>query len=242
MAVWTRAEPTRPIRADASARRYGGRASLDAYGVLVDARGALPDARRAARRARTAAARRTRSSPTTRRARRRPTRARFAGCGIAVAAGADRHVGQPAARLLPRARPRRRAHLVLGTADSLDYVARRRRRAGAARAGHGDRRARGVRRRRASPFVDGIELALSAVVRAVEAGRPPALVLPEPRPRLSQGRRRARLHRRRDGAADRGRARPPVPRPRPAVRPPRQARAAPVRRGARAGSASRPSS
>jgi HAD superfamily hydrolase (TIGR01459 family) len=31
-----------------------------------------------------------------------------------------------------------------------------------------------------TPFVDGIELAFSAVVRAIQAGRPPALVLPNP--------------------------------------------------------------
>ena len=31
-----------------------------------------------------------------------------------------------------------------------------------------------------TPFVDGIELAFSAVVRAIEAGRRPALVLPNP--------------------------------------------------------------
>ena len=155
--------------------RYDG-LLLDAYGVLVDARGPLPHtgalfaelARRgtpyaivtndASRSARTYAR-------------------RFAAFGVP----AERIV--TSGSLLPvyfRSRGLVGARtLVLGTEDSCDYV----------RSGGGvpvelepglELDALAVCDDSGTPFLDGIELALSAVVRAVEAGRRPALVLPNP--------------------------------------------------------------
>lgn len=151
---------------------------LDAYGVLVDGSGALPAAgpliAELGRRGKPFAIvtnDASRSQDTYVR--------RFAGYGIAIAP--ERFV--TSGSLLPRyLRERGLAGartLVLGTPDSCDFV----------RAGGGVpvAVARGVEidavaicDDSGTPFLDGIEIALSAIVRAVEAGRRPALVVPNP--------------------------------------------------------------
>jgi HAD superfamily hydrolase (TIGR01450 family) len=151
---------------------------LDAYGVLVDGRGALPAAAplfaELARRAKPFAIvtnDASRSLETYVR--------RFAGYGIEIAA--ERFV--TSGSLLPayfRARGLAGARtLVLGTPDSADFV-----RAGGGvpvdvRAGI-DIDAVAICDDSGTPFLDGIEVALSAIVRAVEAGRRPVLVVPNP--------------------------------------------------------------
>jgi len=157
--------------------RYDG-LLIDAYGVLVDARGLLPGA------AALLAELTRRGKPftiVTNDASRSPATyvARFAGLGVAVAPecivtsggllpGYFRDHGLAGARTA-----------VLGTADSIAYV----------RDGGGvpialapgmELDALAVCDDSGTPFVDGIELAFSAVVRAVHAGRVPALVLPNP--------------------------------------------------------------
>ena len=157
--------------------RYDG-LLIDAYGVLVDARGLLPGA--AALFAELA----RRDKPfaiVTNDASRSATSyaARFADHGVAVAA--DRFV--TSGSLLPgyfRDRGLAGARTcVLGTADSLGFV----------RDGGGvpialapgmELDALAVCDDSGTPFVAGLELAFSAVVRAVHAGRVPALVLPNP--------------------------------------------------------------
>ncbi|HUJ57612.1 MAG TPA: HAD hydrolase-like protein [Kofleriaceae bacterium] len=151
---------------------------LDVYGVLLDARGALPGARELiaelARRAMPYAIvtnDASRSAATYER--------RFAALGLAIAA---EHV-VTSGSLLPAYL---RAHVapgaaiaVLGTEDSRAYV----------RAGGGvpvplaagmviD--ALAICDDDGYDFLPGIEHALSAVVRAIDAGRAPALVLPNP--------------------------------------------------------------
>lgn len=151
---------------------------LDAYGVLVDDRGPLPGAAplfaELARRAKPYAI------VTNDASRSQATwAARFARHGIAVAP--ERVV--TAGSLLPgyfRDRGLAGARTcVLGTADSAEFV----------RAGGGvpvevapgmEIDALAVCDDSGTPFVDGIQLAFSAVVRAVDAGRAPALVLPNP--------------------------------------------------------------
>jgi HAD superfamily hydrolase (TIGR01450 family) len=157
--------------------RYDG-ILLDAYGVLVDARGVLPGA------SALLAELDRRGKPfaiVTNDASRLPATyaARFAREGIALAA--ERVV--TSGSLLPayfRDRGLSGARTcVLGTDDSFAYV----------RDGGGvpvelapgmaiD--ALAVCDDSGTPFVEGIELAFSAIVRAVDAGRAPALVLPNP--------------------------------------------------------------
>ena len=151
---------------------------LDAYGVLVDARGALPDT------APLIAELDRRSYPyaivTNDASRAQATyRARFAGYGIDIAA--ERFV--TSGSLLPAFM---QAHglagartAVLGPPDSLDFVV----------AGGGvpvDVR-RGMEidalvvcDDEGFEFLPAIEICLSAVVRALDAGRAPALILPNP--------------------------------------------------------------
>lgn len=151
---------------------------LDAYGVLVDARGALPAA------APLIAELARRDQPyaivTNDASRAQATyAARFAGYDIAIAP--ERFV--TSGSLLPAYF---RDHglagartCVLGTADSIAFV----------RAGGGEPiapepgmelDALAVCDDSGTPFLAGIELAVSAAIRAVEAGRRPALVLPNP--------------------------------------------------------------
>jgi len=157
--------------------RYDG-VLLDAYGVLVDGSGLLPGA------AALLAELDRRAVPfaiVTNDASRSSTTyaARFAGYGVAV----DPERIVTSGSLLPayfRERGLAGARTcVLGTADSIGYV----------REGGGvpvalapgmaiD--ALAICDNAGTPFVAGLELAFSAVVRAVEAGRAPALVLPNP--------------------------------------------------------------
>ena len=166
-----------PTTVGALLERYDG-LLIDAYGVLVDARGLLPGA------AELLAVLRARGVPfaiVTNDASRSPATcaARFAAAGIAIAP--DRVV--TSGSLLPgyfRGRGLVGARTcVLGTDDSFDSV----------RAGGGvpvalapgmELDALAVCDDSGTPFVDGIELAFSAVARAVDAGRRPALVLPNP--------------------------------------------------------------
>jgi HAD superfamily hydrolase (TIGR01450 family) len=151
---------------------------LDAYGVLVDARGALPAtapflAELARRRLPFAIVTNDASRSTVTWAR------RFAAMGLAVEParvvtsgsllpGYFREHGLAGARTC-----------VLGTPDSFDYV----REGGGApvppEAGM-EIDAVAVCDDDGTPFVEGIEHALSATVRAVEGGRRPRLVLPNP--------------------------------------------------------------
>ena len=151
---------------------------LDAYGVLVDGAGALPDAPPLI------AELNRRGAPyaiVTNDASRSVTTyvRRFAGMGLAISA--ERIVtsgslipGYFARRGLAGART-----IVLGPEDSYRYVIE----------GGGEPVALvpgveidavAICDDAGTPFLDGIELALSAIVRAVEAGRRPALVLPNP--------------------------------------------------------------
>jgi HAD superfamily hydrolase (TIGR01450 family) len=157
--------------------RYDG-ILLDVYGVLTNAHGALPGARELL----TELARRGKPyAIVTNDASRAQTTyvERFASFGLTVAA--DRIV--TSGSLVP-AHMRERGLAgarcaVLGTADSLAYV----------RAGGGelvqlapgvDIDAHIVCDDAGYEFLAGLELALSAAVRAIEAGRTPALVLPNP--------------------------------------------------------------
>jgi HAD superfamily hydrolase (TIGR01450 family) len=157
--------------------RHGG-ALIDAYGVLVDARGALPGA------AELIAELTARALPfaivTNDASRSQDTyRARFAGYGIAIAA--DRFVtsGSLLAGYFARGKLAGARCAVLGTDDSRDYV----RRAG----GEIVPLAKGMAVEvvvvcddDGFPFLEGIELVISAAVRAIDHGRPLALVLPNP--------------------------------------------------------------
>ena len=157
--------------------RYDG-LLIDAYGVLVDARGLLPGAAALL----TELTRREKPfAIVTNDASRSPQTyaARFAAHGASVAP--ERVV--TSGSLLPgylRDRGLAGARTcVLGTADSVAYV----------REGGGvpvalapgmELDVLAVCDDSGTPFVEGIELAFSAVVRAVSAGRVPALVLPNP--------------------------------------------------------------
>ncbi len=151
---------------------------LDAYGVLVDGAGALPDApafiAELTRRG-------TPYAIVTNDASRSPATyvRRFAGMGLPIPA--ERIV--TSGSLLPgyfRDRGLAGARtIVLGTEDSYRYVIQ----------GGGEPVALvpgveidavAICDDAGTPFLDGIELALSAIVRAIEAGRRPALVLPNP--------------------------------------------------------------
>jgi HAD superfamily hydrolase (TIGR01450 family) len=169
-------DPT-PTTIGALLDRYDG-LLIDAYGVLVDARGLLPGA------AALFAELTRRKKPfaiVTNDASRSPTTyvARFAGYGVAIAPerfvtsgsllpGYFREHGLAGARTC-----------VLGTADSVAYV----------REGGGvpiaiepgmELDVLAVCDDSGTPFLEGTERAFSAVVRAVQAGRTPALVLPNP--------------------------------------------------------------
>jgi ribonucleotide monophosphatase NagD (HAD superfamily) len=166
-----------PITIGALLDRYDG-LLLDAYGVLVDERGLLPGA------AALLAELSRRTMPfaivTNDASRSRATwAARFAGYGVAVDAANIVTSGS----LLPayfRDRGLAGARTcVLGTDDAFAYV----------REGGGvpialargmELDALAVCDDSGTPFVEGIELAFSAVVRAVHGGRTPALVLPNP--------------------------------------------------------------
>lgn len=157
--------------------RYEG-ILLDAYGVLVDASGALPDAPPLI------AELNRRGTPyaiVTNDASRSPATyvQRFTSLGLAI--GAERIV--TSGSLLPgyfRDRGLAGARtLVLGTADSYAYV----------REGGGvpvalepgiEIDALAVCDDSGTPFLEGIELGLSACIRAMDAGRRPALVVPNP--------------------------------------------------------------
>jgi ribonucleotide monophosphatase NagD (HAD superfamily) len=151
---------------------------LDAYGVLVDASGPLPGAEDLI--AELAARRFPYAIVTNDASRSQDTQARrFAGLGMPIPP--DRFVtsgsllpGYYAEAGLAGART-----MVLGTADSVGFVV----------AGGGapvpleagaDLDALAVCDDAGFPFLDGIEIAQSAVIRAVEAGRRPALILPNP--------------------------------------------------------------
>ncbi|HLL25806.1 MAG TPA: HAD-IA family hydrolase [Kofleriaceae bacterium] len=149
---------------------------LDAYGVLVDGSGALPGARPLF--AELERRRKPYAIVTNDASRSQETYARrFAGYGITIAP--ERFV--TSGSLLPayiRALGTPRT-LVLGTEDSFAFV-----RAGGGipvevRAGI-ELDAVAICDDSGTPFVEGIEVALSAIVRAVDAGRRPALVLPNP--------------------------------------------------------------
>ncbi|HSR96833.1 MAG TPA: HAD hydrolase-like protein [Kofleriaceae bacterium] len=151
---------------------------LDAYGVLVDASGILPGA------AALIAELTRRGTPfaivTNDASRSRATwSARFAGHGVAIAP--ERMV--TSGSLLPgyfRERGLTGARTcVLGTDDSFAYV----------REGGGEPvalapgmeiDALAICDDSGTPFVEGIEYAFSAIVRAVDAGRAPVLILPNP--------------------------------------------------------------
>ena len=169
--------PPKPLAIRELLARHDG-VLLDVYGVLLDARGVLPGAAElVAELARTGQP----YAIVTNDASRSPATyaARFAGLGLAV----------PAARfvtsggLLPGYFTDRKLAgartCVLGTDDSAAYV----------RAGGGvpvpiadgmELDALAVCDDAGFPFLAGIEHALSAVIRAIEAGRRPALVLPNP--------------------------------------------------------------
>jgi len=150
--------------------RYDG-VLLDVYGVLMDARGPLPGAGELL-----AALAGRPYAIVTNDASRSPATyaARFAKHGITVPA--DRFV--TSGSLLAGYTPIRGARTcVLGTADSRAYAEA----GGAIVVALGDELdALAVCDDAGFPFLEGIETALNAVIRAVEAGRRPALVLPNP--------------------------------------------------------------
>jgi ribonucleotide monophosphatase NagD (HAD superfamily) len=157
--------------------RYDG-VLLDAFGVLVDARGLLPDG---AALLGELARRGTPHAIVTNDASRSPATiaARFAGHGLTVAPEHIVTSGSLLAGYFESRDLRGAATCVLGTDDSFDYV----RNAGGVPVALAPGMAFDVLAvcdDSGTPFVDGIELAFSAVVRAVEAGPPPALVLPNP--------------------------------------------------------------
>jgi HAD superfamily hydrolase (TIGR01450 family) len=169
--------PPSPTTVAALLEAYDG-LLIDAYGVLVDARGLLPGA------GALLTALRDRRIPfaiVTNDASRSPAtyEARFRGYGVAV----DPARIVTSGSLLPgyfRDRGLAGARTcVLGTADSAAYVVE----GGGvpvALAPGMELDALAVCDDSGVPFLDGIELAFSAVVRAVHAGRTPALVLPNP--------------------------------------------------------------
>jgi ribonucleotide monophosphatase NagD (HAD superfamily) len=162
-----------PIRMAELLDRHAG-ILLDAYGVLVDGHGPLPAA---APLFAELARRKTPYAIVTNDASRSAEAyaRRFAAFGVPAERVVTSGSLLPAYfQRIPGART-----LVLGTEDSYAYV----------RAGGGvplplepglELDALAVCDDSGTPFLDGIELALSAVIRAVEAGRRPALVLPNP--------------------------------------------------------------
>ncbi len=170
--------PPESARLGALLDRYDG-VLLDAYGVLNDARGALPHARELIA---ALHARGQRFAIVTNDASRSPATlaARFAGMGMAIAPAQIVTSGQLIAAHL-RAQGLGAGHrcLVLGTDDSRAYVAA----ADVEVVDLEDRApidAIAVCDDAGFPFLAGIEAALSAAVRALDAGRPLALVLPNP--------------------------------------------------------------
>lgn len=167
----------RPSTIDALLAAYDG-ILLDAYGVLVDARGALPGA---AALIAELARRGTPFAIVTNDASRAAATyvRRFASLGIAIA---PEHFVTSGSLLPAYFRERGLAGArtcVLGTPDSFAFV----REGGGVPVAleHGmEIDAVAVCDDSGTPFLDGIELAFSAVVRAVEAGRRPALVAPNP--------------------------------------------------------------
>src|SRR5262249_55398337 len=157
--------------------RYDG-VLLDAYGVLNDARGVLPGARELL------AALRARALPfavVTNDASRLPETCarRFAGMGLDVPA---ERVVTSGSLLAPWLRERDLAHarvMAVGTDAPRAYAAA----AGAAVVPLDERAdidVLAVCDDAGYPFLEGIEAALTAALRALEAGRPLALVLPNP--------------------------------------------------------------
>lgn len=151
---------------------------LDAYGVLNDARGALPGAPELIDELR---ARGQRFFVATNDASRLPetAAARFARFGLAIEAGAIITSGSLlapyfAARGLAGARC-----FVLGTDDSERYVQLAGGEVAPPRA-DGDYDAFVVADDAGYPFLETVDAALSALYRALDAGRAPALVLPNP--------------------------------------------------------------
>jgi HAD superfamily hydrolase (TIGR01450 family) len=151
---------------------------LDAYGVLIDARGVLPGA------ARLVDELRRRGLPwsvVTNDASRSATTyaARFAKLGLAIDADHVVTSGSLMPAFFAARVPRGARTLVLGTADSRAYVEE----GGgvAVELVHGvEIDAIAVCDDAGFPFLEGMEIALSAAVRAVDAGREVALVLPNP--------------------------------------------------------------
>jgi HAD superfamily hydrolase (TIGR01450 family) len=170
--------PPASARLGALLDRYEG-VLLDAYGVLNDARGALPHARALI------AALHERGQPfaiVTNDASRSPATlsARFAGMGMAIAPAQIVTSGDLLAPYLRElALPAAARCLVLGTDDSRAYVA-----AAGVEVVHvddpGEVDAIAICDDAGFPFLPGIEAALSAAIRAVDAGRPIALILPNP--------------------------------------------------------------
>lgn len=157
--------------------RYDG-LLIDAFGVLIDGAGALPGA--GALLAELARRRTPYAIVSNDSSRSRATFAsRFASFGLTVAA--DRFV--TSGTLIPDEIRRRGLHgariCVLGTADSEAFV-----REGGGRviplAPGMEIDALFVCDDDGTPFLEGMEIAISAVVRAVRAGRRPALVVPNP--------------------------------------------------------------
>jgi ribonucleotide monophosphatase NagD (HAD superfamily) len=166
-----------PTTINALLDRYDG-VLLDAYGVLVDARGILPGA------AALIGELTRRGTPfaivTNDASRSRGTwSARFAGHGIAIEPERMVTAGSLLAAYFRERGLSGARTCVLGTADSVAYV----REGGAepiALAPGMELDALAVCDDSGTPFVEGIGLAFSAIVRAVDAGRSPALVLPNP--------------------------------------------------------------
>ncbi len=155
--------------------RYDG-VLLDAFGVLVDGSGAL---RHASALIVELVRRGTPYAIVSNDASRSPETfaRRFAGLGLAVAA--DRFV--TSGTLLPGffANHRGARTCVLGTEDSCAFVEAGGAHVLALREGM-ELDAVAVCDDGGTPFLDGMELALSAIVRAVRAGRRPILVCPNP--------------------------------------------------------------
>ncbi|MDX2092708.1 MAG: HAD-IA family hydrolase [Kofleriaceae bacterium] len=151
---------------------------LDAYGVLVDGRGALPGA------AELIAALNRRGTPyaivTNDASRSQATyERRFVGLGLAIPGSRVVSAGSLIPGYFRRKGLAGARTCVLGTPDSVAFVVE----------GGGvsvpvergmEVDAVAVCDDSGTPFLEGIELALSAIVRAVDAGRRPALVLPNP--------------------------------------------------------------
>ena len=169
--------PPQPAHLPDLLDRYDG-VLLDAYGVLKDMRGALPGA--AALIARLIAEDRPYAVVTNDASRSPATIARVLG-GIGLPVPADRILcsGQLIAPYLREAGLVGARCLVLGTSDSADFV----------RDGGGvvvDLDAPGpvdaivAADDDGFPFLAGVETAVSIAVRGLDAGRPPALILPNP--------------------------------------------------------------